>query len=155
MTPNNIVDGYGHFEGMWGLPSHRRGIYIYVYKVHNTRTRETKITAKFNSETNNSCLSSPSACCVRYVTKICKELELNGKHKLISKICKELDLQGTYKFLSKVCKELELQGTHKFLSKICKELELSETHKLLMFVGNIFLSNNNMSFRKKWQMKVT
>ena len=83
MTPNNIVDGYGHFEGMWGPPSHRRGIYIYVYKVHNTRTRETKITAKFNSETNNSCLSSPSACCVRYVTKICKELELNGKHKLL------------------------------------------------------------------------
>ena len=138
---------------------------VYIYKVHNTRTLETTITAKFNSKTNNSCLSSPSACCVRYVTKICKELELNGKHKLISKICKELDLQGTYKFLSKickvlelqgtykflskVCKELELQGTHKFLSKICKELELSETHKLLMFVGNIFLSNNNMSFRKK------
>lgn len=28
MTPNNIVDGYGHFEGMWRHPSHRREVYL-------------------------------------------------------------------------------------------------------------------------------
>ena len=85
MTPNNIVVGYRRFERIRRLPSHRRGKYL-RYIISEPTKPQTTITTNLNLRTNNPCLSSLLACCIRYVTKICNELEPNGTHKLLMSV---------------------------------------------------------------------